>query len=40
MSKYKLQSSKTPHYWIATDKENGIVVKFKQKEFRSGQKEY
>lgn len=38
MSKYVLQQSADKGWWVATDKENGIVVKFKEHRFNDTQK--
>lgn len=38
MSKYILQQSTDKGWWVATDKENGIVVKFQEHRFNDTQK--
>ena len=38
MSKYILQQSTDKGWWVATDKENGIVIKFQEHRFNDTQK--
>lgn len=35
---YIMQKSEQPGWWVATDKENGIVIKFKEHAFNETQK--
>lgn len=38
MERFILQPSQEPGFWVATDTENGVVIKFKDHEFNDTQK--